>query len=193
MVGPREVMGLLWAVWAASWFAAAFWRRPTRARTDLRTEAGYRLALLLGFVALFLPLATQLPPVLEWPAPLSWGLTLLATAGFGVCWWARIHIGPLWSAAITRKEGHRVVDTGPYAHVRHPIYTGILIACLAVALLEAHIVSTLGAIVVFGGLIQKARLEEEFLKKELGAKAYGAYAARVPMLVPLLRVKPPGA
>lgn len=49
-------------------------------------------------------------------------------AGFAFCWWARIHLGRLWSMRVTKKEGHHVVDTGPYGVVRHPIYTGILVA-----------------------------------------------------------------
>jgi protein-S-isoprenylcysteine O-methyltransferase Ste14 len=56
------------------------------------------------------------------------GLTL---AGTSFAWWARIHLGRFWSSAITRKEGHRVIDTGPYGLVRHPIYTGLIGAILA--------------------------------------------------------------
>ena len=56
------------------------------------------------------------------------GLTL---AGIAFTWWARIHLGRFWSNAITRKEGHRVIDTGPYGLVRHPIYTGLIGGMLA--------------------------------------------------------------
>ena len=58
------------------------------------------------------------------------GLTL---AGTLFTWWARIHLGRFWSNAITRKEGHRVIDTGPYGLVRHPIYTGLSAACWRLA------------------------------------------------------------
>ena len=58
----------------------------------------------------------------------------LATfAGILFAWWVRIHLGRLWSGAITRKEGHRVVDSGPYGLVRHPIYTGLLAATFTTA------------------------------------------------------------
>ena len=53
-------------------------------------------------------------------------LALLTIPGFLFAWWARLHLGRLWSGTVTRKADHRIVDTGPYAIVRHPIYTGLL-------------------------------------------------------------------
>jgi len=106
--------------------------------------------------------------------------------GLGLTWWARILLGRLWSSAITRKEKHRLVDTGPYAFVRHPIYTGLIIALLATAATEATRVALLGALLVALGLWVKARAEEYFLLSELGLEAYASYRRRVPMLVPFL-------
>ncbi len=186
MIEAREAMGLIWALWAASWFAAAFWADRPAARADAKTEAGYRLVLSLGFVALFLPLIVKLEPAIVWWPGFSWLFVLVALAGFSVCWWARPHIGPLWSAAIARKLDHRIIDTGPYARVRHPIYTGLLVASVAAALLQAHLLSLLGLVAVLAGFYQKARSEEQFLRQELGPEAYDPYAARVPMLVPHL-------
>jgi protein-S-isoprenylcysteine O-methyltransferase Ste14 len=101
-------------------------------------------------------------------------------------WWARIHLGRFWSNAITRKEGHRVIDTGPYGLVRHPIYTGLIAAMLATGVAVATITALLGTVLIAFGLWQKARMEEGFLTTELGASAYGTYCRRVPMLVPFL-------
>jgi protein-S-isoprenylcysteine O-methyltransferase Ste14 len=106
--------------------------------------------------------------------------------GLALTWWARIHLGCLWSSAITRKEKHRLVDTGPYAFVRHPIYTGLIIALLATAAIEATLVAFLGALLIVLGLWVKARTEERFLSTELGPETYESYRRRVPMLVPLL-------
>jgi protein-S-isoprenylcysteine O-methyltransferase Ste14 len=91
-----------------------------------------------------------------------------------------------WSSAITRKQEHRLVDTGPYAFVRHPIYTGIIIALLATAATEATMLALLGAVFITGGLWVKARAEERFLSAELGPGAYESCRRRVPMLVPFL-------
>jgi protein-S-isoprenylcysteine O-methyltransferase Ste14 len=113
-------------------------------------------------------------------------LAALTLAGTLFTWWARIHLGRFWSNAITRKEGHRVIDTGPYGLVRHPIYTGLIAAMLATGLAVATITAMLGVFGIAFGLWQKARMEEGFLKDELGADAYEPYCRRVPMLVPFL-------
>ncbi|HVU19321.1 MAG TPA: isoprenylcysteine carboxylmethyltransferase family protein, partial [Rhizomicrobium sp.] len=98
--------------------------------------------------------------------------------------WARIWLGALWSGQVTKKEDHRVIDTGPYRIVRHPIYTGILIAIYATAALKGTVLALAGALLITIGLWMKARLEERFLRDELG-RDYDAYRTRVPMLMPL--------
>jgi protein-S-isoprenylcysteine O-methyltransferase Ste14 len=83
-----------------------------------------------------------------------------------------------------RKEAHRIVETGPYAIVRHPIYTGVIVAILASAAAEATAAALAGAVAIAFGLALKARAEERFLAAELGADAYDDYRRRVPMLFP---------
>jgi protein-S-isoprenylcysteine O-methyltransferase Ste14 len=83
------------------------------------------------------------------------------------------------------KDGHYIVDTGPYGIVRHPIYSGIIFAALMTVGLNATIVSAIGFVSLMLGVIIVARIEERFLHEQLGAQAYDAYAARVPMLVPV--------
>jgi Phospholipid methyltransferase len=90
----------------------------------------------------------------------------------------------LWSSVITRKEGHKIVDTGPYALVRHPIYTGLIIGLLATAVAEGRITGLIGGALVILGIWLKARTEERFLTAELDQEAYASYCRRVPMLVP---------
>ena len=71
--------------------------------------------------------------------------------------------------------------------MRHPIYTGITLATIATAPMRGTIAAWFGVVVMTLGWYVKARLEERFLREQLGAEAYNAYAARVPMLVPFLR------
>ncbi|HEV8142202.1 MAG TPA: isoprenylcysteine carboxylmethyltransferase family protein [Methylomirabilota bacterium] len=111
-------------------------------------------------------------------------MALLAILGFAFTWWARIALGRLWSGTVTRKAGHVIVTTGPYALVRHPIYTGILLAVVATALSRGTVLTYVGAVVFGIGLVIKARVEERFLQSELGQDNYRDYARRVPMLVP---------
>ncbi len=123
--------------------------------------------------------------------PAAWLIDLLALGGFAVCWWARLHLGALWSGAVTIKPDHHIVDSGPYGLVRHPIYTGLLLAIIASVLLRGTLAAVLGGLLVLIGILIKARLEETALRAELGSAAYDAYARRVPMLVPVLRASGP--
>jgi len=124
------------------------------------------------------------------PPLLAWAMLLVVAAGVALCVWARLHLGRLWSDTVTRKEGHRVVDTGPYRLVRHPIYTGFIVMDLGLALLCGSALALAGVAMMTVGLWIKARLEEQFLSEELGAAAYGSYKARTPMLVPRLTRRP---
>ena len=96
-------------------------------------------------------------------------------------------MGRLWSGYVTLKEGHRVVDTGPYALVRHPIYSGITFAALATAALRASPAGFFGIALIAVGLAMTAKIEERFLREQLGLESYDAYSRRVAMLVPLIR------
>ena len=79
-----------------------------------------------------------------------------------------------------------MIETGPYAFVRHPIYTGLIIALLATAAIEATQVALLGALLIALGLWVKASAEERFLSTELAPETYESYRRRVPMLVPFI-------
>ena len=114
-------------------------------------------------------------------------LAIVVLLGISFTWWARIHLGRFWSNAITRKEGHSIVELGPYGLVRHPIYTGLILAILATGAAVATVASLLGAVLISFGEWQKARMEERFLSAELGAEAYQSYSRRVPMIVPFFR------
>ena len=85
---------------------------------------------------------------------------------------------------MTRKEDHRIVETGPYRWVRHPIYTGLLAATFATVVEMATPMAIAGFGVVVVGMWLKARLEERFLSQELGPEAYRDYQRRTPMLSP---------
>ena len=150
----------------------------------------YRLLAAAGAILLFGMYRHELgAELVMWhtPSAVSWLMFAATCLGLLFTWWARIHLGRLWSSSVGRKADHRVVDSGPYGIVRHPIYTGITLASLATAAMRGTAAAWLGAGVMTLGWYVKARMEEEFLRDELGAEAYGSYAHRVPMLIPALR------
>ncbi|MGC9952733.1 MAG: isoprenylcysteine carboxylmethyltransferase family protein [Rhizomicrobium sp.] len=187
-MAPIFAIYLVWAVWCVTWFAATLWVSPTIKRAGVLGELLYRVLGIVGFVLLFGFYSNHYDMVYRfWRTPsgdFGWAMVALVVAGFAFSWWARATLGPLWSGTITRKNNHRIVDTGPYALVRHPLYIGITISVLATAIVHGTPTSFLGAALMALGFYSKARQEERFLRKELGPEAYDAYAKRVPMLVP---------
>jgi protein-S-isoprenylcysteine O-methyltransferase Ste14 len=197
---PDRAIYLLWNIWIVAWIAMALWTNRTVARPGVGRELPYRLVTLAGFVILLAATASttpgrlrfsNAPGVLGWrfwipSLPIGWAMVGLTAAGFLFSTWARLSIGRLWSGHITRKEDHHVVDTGPYALVRHPIYTGLITAALATSVATGTMLAMAGAALLTLGFWMKARAEERFLRDELGPEAYDAYARRVPMLVPFL-------
>ncbi len=184
---PGLAIVTLWGVWIVSWLAAMWWSARTERRAGFGTELRYRVVLVLGAILLFVPAHGHYGHLRFWY--IGWGGAWICAAlialGFAFTWWARIHLGTLWSASITRKADHRIVDTGPYAVVRHPIYSGILLAVLATTAAKGTIFGIGGAVLITAGLWMKARFEERWLSQELGAAAYDAYRHKVPMLMPL--------
>lgn len=114
---------------------------------------------------------------------LTGALLLLAGLGFAV--WARLHLGTNWSATVSLKEGHRLIQTGPYALVRHPIYTGIITAVTGNAVVLGEWRGLVAAALLMAVYFFKSRREERFLVSEFGEE-YLCYQKRVKALIPFL-------
>ena len=185
---PTQFLTLIWLAWLVSWAVGSFFSGRTEKRVMTRDSLAFHLPIIVGAV-LMTPWTAQIlgeRPLWNFGKGGTYLLAALTVAGTLFTWWARIHLGRFWSNAITRKEGHRVIDTGPYGLVRHPIYTGLIGAMLATGIAIGTITALLGTLLITFGLWRKARMEEGFLTTELGADAYGAYCRRVPMLIPFL-------
>jgi protein-S-isoprenylcysteine O-methyltransferase Ste14 len=178
----------LWLVFVIVWNVTAR-PAPTIATPAARRERLYGVLIAIGLamilVAPFLLIRRGFQ-IWRNPPQLAWTLLLVVAAGIALCWWARLHLGRLWSPKVTHKEGHRVVDTGPYRLVRHPMYTGFIVMDVGLALLCGSALALAGVVFMTLGFWIKARLEEQFLAEELGAATYYGYKARTPMLVPRL-------
>jgi protein-S-isoprenylcysteine O-methyltransferase Ste14 len=133
----RLVIGALWLTWLLYWWLSARDVKRTRRREPLKSQLLHRVPLML--VALLVAAPAWLPPPLTrrflpaGPALPMFGAVLVA-AGLGFSVWARRHLGRNWSSSVVVKEDHALIRSGPYAHVRHPIYTGLLLALLGTVL-----------------------------------------------------------
>lgn len=173
---------ILWLTWAAYWIVAA--RSAPRGASHERSAS--RLVHLGAAVASLALLVTR---PLEVAIP---GGPIVAVAGdavtgigLAIAVWARIHLGANWSGRIELKEGHRVVRTGPYGWVRHPIYSGIVIAIAGGALVAGEATALLTPVVMLAAYLRKVRMEEAVLLRTFGDE-YEAYRRDVRALVPFV-------
>jgi len=185
---PSALFAIAWIGWIVTWTIAALWSGRTEKRLASRDVWAYRIVTAVGVLMLSHWTARAFGLRRIWHVGYNGAclLAVLTFTGLLFAWWARIYLGRLWSGGVTRKEGHYIVDSGPYALVRHPIYTGLIGATLATGAAQATPTAIIGCVFVIVGLWLKARTEEHFLSAELDPEAYAAYQRRVPMLVPFV-------
>jgi protein-S-isoprenylcysteine O-methyltransferase Ste14 len=186
----RAALGLLWGAWAIYWLISALATKRTVRRESLVKRLGYVLPLLIGGVLL----GARRTPWAGWlamrlwphsPLPARLGLALVV-AGLAFAVWARVHLGRNWSGVVTVKEGHELIRSGPYALVRHPIYTGLITAVLGTAVISGTVRAAAGLAIIAISLMVKSRIEEGFMRETFGDQ-YARYREAVPALVPFTK------
>jgi protein-S-isoprenylcysteine O-methyltransferase Ste14 len=183
------LLGGVWVAWLVYWWASARNVKPTRRHESF----GSRLAHIvpLGVAAWLLAMPTLPGDALSGrllPRTLTVYLigTAITAVGLGFSVWARAHLGRNWSGTVTLKEDHELVRGGPYRFVRHPIYTGLLVAFAGSAVARGEWRGVLAVAIAFIALWRKLKLEERWLEETFG-EAYARYRSEVPALVPFLR------
>lgn len=183
---PFQLCGYVWQVFVVVWVVGLLWRKPAQERTDIRARLVYGLCTVAGFYLIFgnrLPegwLHSRLYGHMAWIEELGVALTVLGVA-FAV--WARVYLGANWSGSVQVKVGHELIRGGPYAWVRHPIYTGILTALLGTAMVQGEVRGIFAFLVTLAGFWVKLGIEEQMMRKTFGAE-YEEYAQRTGALVP---------
>src|SRR5438067_986356 len=117
----------MWIAWALYWFAMSRSVKKTASSEGALLRASHLILLVTAFTLIFNPHVIGLN-VHEVGANIlfeTFGDAITAIS-LSLAVWSRVHLGKYWSGMITLKEGHRLIRTGPYRLVRHPIYTGIL-------------------------------------------------------------------
>ncbi len=176
------VIALCWAIYLVVWTVSALFVK----RTVERARGWPRLLTLL-VVIWVIGVAHRAAGLRQtlWPQSAAVGVLadLLTVAGLAVALWARAALGRNWSGMIVFKEDHELIQRGPYAYVRHPIYSGLLLMGLGTAVESGRLASFVvlaAAGVVFG---VKAHLEERLMTSHV-PEAYPDDRRRVKALIP---------
>jgi len=177
----------LWLLWGFYWWQASYAvKRAVRRESGLSRAAHF---VPLGVAGVLLGM-NSFPGWLgtRWIAP-SWttfatGTTLVAV-GLLFAIWARVVLGGNWSGSVTLKQNHEIIRSGPYRWIRHPIYTGLVLAFLGSALARGEWRGLLAVLIVVVALWRKWRLEERWLVESFGA-AYAEYRRTTWALIPFI-------
>lgn len=182
-----RIIKAIWAAFALYWLWSALRvKAPERREPWPLRFAKYWLPLIVA--GAFLGpgdayggwLKLRLLPESDWIRLLGCALAL---AGVLLAIWSRRMLGANWSVAVQLKRGHELVERGPYRWMRHPIYSGLLLAFLGTAVLIGELRGAIAFVIVAVSFWYKLRLEEQWLGEQFGA-AYADYRRRVKAVVP---------
>jgi len=183
---PLDTIRYLWIFFGLCWLVSALWRKKTKRRESWTDRLRYTLPLILSSFFLVRPefrVGWLVVPFVPRTPQLEWTGAALTALGIAISLWARWHLGSNWSGIVTLKQGHELIRTGPYRFIRHPIYTGIVIALLGTALTLAQVRALVAVAIVWLSFYWKARREERFLREEFGP-SFEEHARRTGMFLP---------
>jgi protein-S-isoprenylcysteine O-methyltransferase Ste14 len=176
-----------WLAIGLVWLRGYFTTRKTSGRPRLALQIPASALLIVGIALLFIPpsrgLSLQITPNVGAVAMIGLVVDLI---GVGVAIWARLALGTNWSGMVmTIKQDHQLVQSGPYAVVRHPIYAGFLLAMTGTALTIGTLSSYLGLAAGFVALMIRVSIEENLMREQF-REAHEAYSRHTSKLIPLV-------
>jgi protein-S-isoprenylcysteine O-methyltransferase Ste14 len=178
---PWMALGVFWGITAVA-AKRPLRTEPVAARLYHILFTAAAFGLLFRHDARIGQLGLRLMPLSRQAAYVGLALTTLGVA-FAI--WARSTLGGNWSATVTLKENHSLVQRGPYRLVRHPIYAGALLAMLGTAVVYGEMGCLVAVFIAFLGWWLKARREEEFMAQQFG-EDYRLYQRSVKRMIPFV-------
>ncbi|MBF0103842.1 MAG: isoprenylcysteine carboxylmethyltransferase family protein [Deltaproteobacteria bacterium] len=178
----------LWSLWLIYWLWRSWGNKKFARHETLIVKTTY-LAPLIAGVCLLLPFPA-FPAIFtirfyETPVFLVWAGVLMTVVGLLLSVWARHCLAGNWSAFVSIKEAHVLVRTGPYALVRHPIYSGIFLALVGGVITSGEIKGVVALVLIFFSFVYKINREEEFMRSRF-ADQYAAYQQTTKKLIPFM-------
>jgi protein-S-isoprenylcysteine O-methyltransferase Ste14 len=173
-----------WAVFILYWIISAIGVKKNVRTDEWRRDAGIRIFLII-IVVILLQLS-EFWRIFSYQFPISVQAigVVLCAMGLACAIWARVHLGKNWSGMPSIKEGHELVTSGPYHLVRHPIYTGMLLALFGSALVAGVI--WLAVFMIFtANFFYRIPVEERYMM-QLFPDQYAEYKKRTKALIPFV-------
>lgn len=182
-----SIIGICWAVFIVYWLISALRTKVVAERQSLWSGLAHRIPLGCGYVLLAArrlpsPMNLSITPREDWTGAMGAGVCIL---GLLTTLWARWTLAGNWSSAVTFKQGHELIRTGPYRWVRHPIYTGLLVMALGIALDFGPLHCWLALPVIAAAFWIKLKQEERLLLRHF-PQDYPIYMKQVKALVPFV-------
>lgn len=160
-----------------------------RSRGDSRDRHSLALLWVVIAISIFLSLSAAQAyqsAILPHRRLLYFAGLFLFGGGVILRWYSIVRLGRFFTVDVSIAKEHRVVDSGPYRFVRHPSYTGALIAFLGFGLCLGNWLSILLLMVpILAAFLWRIRIEEQALIDGLG-EDYRAYMRRTARLIPLV-------
>jgi protein-S-isoprenylcysteine O-methyltransferase Ste14 len=185
-VRALQIVGCFWIVLAVYWAVSALSQKPTKKEEHFIERLRHLVPGMIAFLLL-----SQSDSSYGWLGrrflPESGTLNLLALvlagAGVALAIWARWHLGRNWSAVVSIREEHDLIRSGPYRAVRHPIYTGLLLAMMGTVLIVGELRALMALAIALASLYLKARKEDAWLASEFG-ESFEGHAKSTGMFLP---------
>jgi protein-S-isoprenylcysteine O-methyltransferase Ste14 len=188
-MGGMSICGYLWSAFFVIWLLWAFATKRTQTRESLVSRIPYLMFTVAAFYAMF-----SHDVAYDWlhlrilPRDLpieNLGIALTA-AGLLFSVWARAYLGRNWSGNVTIKVGHELIRSGPYRWVRHPIYSGMILAMIGTAINKGQLRGFIAVVLLWIGFSLKSKIEERFMVTTFGQE-YEHYSRNTGAIVPRLR------
>lgn len=177
-----------WTIFGIFWLVSAFFVKRTVERHNwvwqrIVVLAGIAVIIALRYTGRLSTVAG--PPFWQYTPAIGFAADLVTLGGLALLLWARFSLGANWSADVTFKENHELIEHGPYRYVRHPIYSGLLLLIFGGAILSGRGGGFGLLVVFFFGVLFRMQQEERLLTKHF-PQAYPSYKARVKALIPFV-------
>jgi protein-S-isoprenylcysteine O-methyltransferase Ste14 len=190
MAGSMQAapIAVMWIAWLGYWLIVARDVKPVRRQESFGSRLAFVVPIAIGAI-LLASAGLRLPRFDDRFLPASpaitWAGTILVAAGLAFMVWARRTLGRNWSGRVTLKENHELIRRGPYRLVRHPIYTGLILALLGTALAFGQWRDVIALAFITAAILHKIKVEERFLAESFPGD-YARYRAEVPALIPFI-------